>query len=167
MKPAPQGITLCIRASRGSARSVNVPGAAVMPAASVRISTVFTGSSRHPGLMASPLLATSPTVVRRALASPTSPVRVDLRHAASAETAIVHPGTPLQPAPGHGADHTGVDAGDARRHADSAFFWWTAALTCPVGLSAHRAAERGRSGGRHDRPEPAAGSFTAAAGPDR
>src|SRR3954447_23613311 len=110
MKPASEGITRCIRASRGSARTVNVPGAAVMPAASVRISTVFTGSSRHPGLMASPLLATSPTVVRRALASPTSPVRVDLRHAASAETVIVHPGTPLQPTPGHGADHTGVCA---------------------------------------------------------
>src|SRR4051795_5838137 len=117
MKPASEGITRCIRASRRSARSVNVPGAAVMPAASLRISTVFTGSSPRPGLMASPLLATSPTVVRRAPASPTSPARVDLRHAASAETAIVHPGTPLQPAPGYGADHTGVGAGAAQYQA--------------------------------------------------
>src|SRR3954453_12320615 len=117
MKPASEGVTRCIRARRGSARSVNVPGAAAMPAASLRISTVFTGSSPHPGLMASPLLATSPTVVRRAPASPTSPVRVALRHAASAQTAIVHPGTPLQPAPGHGTDHTGVDSGAAQYQA--------------------------------------------------
>src|SRR4051794_23278838 len=117
MKPASEGITRCIRASRGSARSVNVPGAAAMPAASLRISTVFTGSSPHPGLMASPLLATSPTVVRRAPASPTSPVRVDLRHAASAQTAIVPPGPPPQPAPGHGADHTDVGAGAAQYQA--------------------------------------------------
>src|SRR4051794_5980776 len=88
-----------------------------MPAASVRISTEFTGRSRHPGLMASPPLATSPTGRLRPRDSKTSSVRVDLRHAASAETAIVHPGTPLQPAPGHGADHTGVDTGAAQYQA--------------------------------------------------
>src|SRR4051794_33334657 len=43
----------------------------------------------------------------------------------------------------------------------------TPPLTCRVGLSTHRAAERGGDGGRYDRMEPAAGPATAAAGPAR
>src|SRR3954464_13026228 len=93
-------------------------------------------------------------------------IRYSLRPAAAAVAAR----RPVRVPGRHGRRHNPVLARhkrDTRRHADSAFSWSTPPLTCGVGLSTHRAAERGGDGGRYDRMEPAADPSTAAAGPGR